>query len=97
MKERGFAVHLERIIRVNELTVKPDLIGLKENQAVVLDAQIISKSCSCKRVHINKREKYSVAKFQTAVTDTYLKNNITTTTAVRPYERPKGARYLHQI
>lgn len=57
--EHGFTVTAEPRIKVNNITLKPDILAVKDGDVVVLDFQIVTDSRELNKMNNDKINKYN--------------------------------------
>lgn len=73
--QRGFVVLKEKKIRLpTGINLKPDLIALNDQDAIIVDAQVVSDSCKLKDRHIDKVKKYNTSEVKDYIFNKYNKD-----------------------
>lgn len=57
LNNRGFSTHLEPSFKINEATLKPDIVAYSPDKVFVIDAQVINDQYNLDEAHENKINK----------------------------------------
>uniref|UniRef100_A0A1A9VZG3 Reverse transcriptase domain-containing protein n=1 Tax=Glossina brevipalpis TaxID=37001 RepID=A0A1A9VZG3_9MUSC len=81
LKEKGYTVLEEKHLKTSEGLRKPDILALKNNEAIILDAQVVSDSTSLDIAHRRKKAYYNTVGVKNQI-NTELQHNVTTVSTI---------------
>lgn len=81
LTSKGWRTLIEPVVKAGQNNLKPDLIALKDSNAVIIDAQVITDSFPLDVANPNKISKYSRAVFRRKATR-YGTNNLKTVAVI---------------